>query len=160
MHLTTFTDYSLRVLIYLGIKGEELATIGEIASAYGVSQNHLMKIVQNLAGMGYVETIRGKGGGLRLGALPEEINVGEVVRACERNMALVECFEPGTGCCIEKACLLKGLFREAGEAFLAVLEKYHLSDLLRTKGRLAASLGITAQDGPARASSRGEPARR
>ena len=147
MRLTTFTDYSLRVLIYLGLKGESLSTIGEIAGAYSVSQNHLMKIVQNLAAMGYVETIRGKGGGLRLASTPEEINVGEVVRACERSMALVECFEPGHSCCIEKACMLKGLFHEAGEAFLAVLEKYTLADLLRSRDRLAVSLGISTGDG-------------
>lgn len=154
MRLTTFTDYSLRVLIYLGVKGDSLSTIGEIASAYNVSQNHLMKIVQNLAAMGYVETIRGKGGGLRLASAPEDINIGEVVRACERSMALVECFEPGHSCCIEKACMLKGLFHEAGEAFLAVLEKYTLSDLLRPKDRLAVTLGIAADDSLAPAAGR------
>lgn len=142
MRLTTFTDYSLRVLIFLGLKGDEICTIAEIAEAYGISQNHLMKVVHHLAGLGHVRTLRGKGGGLHLAREPAGINLGAVARACEGRMVLAECFEPEHGCCIEQACALKGIFYQAGEAFFAVLDRYSLADLLRPRQALAARLGI------------------
>ena len=138
MRLTTFSDYSLRVLMYLGVHGERLATIAEIAGAYGVSENHLMKVVHHLAQHGYVETTRGKGGGMRLARPPEKINIGEVVRGTEENLALVECFDRATSDCrIETACVLKGILSRAVDAFFAALEGYTLADLLVTKPRLA-----------------------
>lgn len=144
MRLTTFTDYSLRVLIFVGLKGEEISTIAEIAEAYGISENHLMKVVHHLAGLGHVQTLRGKGGGLRLARKPAGINLGAVARACEGRVVLAECFEPEHDCCIEKACALKGIFYQAGEAFFAVLDRYSLADLLRPKRALTTRLGIEA----------------
>jgi Rrf2 family nitric oxide-sensitive transcriptional repressor len=137
MQLTTFSDYSLRVLMYLGLHGERLATIGEVARAYGVSENHLVKVVHHLAQRGYIETTRGKGGGMRLARPPDRINVGEVVRGTEENLTLVECFDRATSDCrIEPACVLKGILHRAVDAFFAALERYTLADLLVTKPRL------------------------
>lgn len=141
MQLTAFSDYTLRVLIYLGLRQDRLATISEIAGAYGISKNHLMKVVHHLATLGYIETTRGKGGGIKLKLPPDKINVGQVVRDSETDTALVECFEPDRSCCrITPACTLRGIFREALEAFFQILERYTLADLLQTQDRLAAIL--------------------
>lgn len=136
MRLTTFSDYALRVLIYLGVHPGELSTVAGIAHAYGISANHLMKVVHYLGQQGYVETVRGKGGGMRLARAPERINLGELVRAAEEPR-LVECFEPGSACRIESACALRGILAEALEAFFAVLDRHTLADLLRPERKLA-----------------------
>lgn len=144
MRLTGFTDYTLRVLIYLGAHrdGERLATIGDIAAAYRISENHLMKVVHHLAKQGYVETTRGKGGGLRLARSPEQINVGAVVRGAEDDLAVVECFETGNlNCPIASACTLRVLLGRSMRAFLEVLDAHTLADLLQPQARLVRMLG-------------------
>lgn len=139
MRLTSFTDYTLRVLMFLGAHSDEqrLITIGEIAGAYRVSENHLMKIVHHLSKHGYVVTTRGKGGGMRLAREPESIRIGEVVRAAEGDLALVECFEPGNlNCPITPVCTLRGVLGNALDAFLDVLDRYTLADLLQPRSKL------------------------
>ena len=131
MRLTTFSDYAFRVLIYLG-STQGLATIADIANAYGISENHLMKVVHQLSRLGYIETVRGKGGGMRLARPPREIRVGEVLRATEDGFDLVECMGEGeSDCRIVRACVLKGALGEAIAAFLGTLDRYTLADLVR-----------------------------
>ena len=131
MRLTTFTDYSLRVLIYLGTHSNQQAAVGEIALAYGISKNHLMKVIQFLADEGFVVTTRGKGGGVRLNLDPDRIRIGDIVRKSEADSVLVECYSPETSeCRIERSCLLRGAFQKAVQAFYAVLDTYTLADLV------------------------------
>jgi len=137
MRLTTFSDYSLRVLTYLAVHDGRLATVGEIAAAYGVSENHLVKVVHHLSQQGYIQTTRGKGGGMRLARAPRSINLGQVLRGTEDSLNLVECFEGASECRIESACALKGMLGRALDAFFAVLERHTLADLLANKSRLA-----------------------
>jgi Rrf2 family transcriptional regulator, nitric oxide-sensitive transcriptional repressor len=145
MRLTRYTDYSLRVLIYLGLQPERLSSIREIAGAYGISESHLMKVVQALGQSGYVATLRGRGGGLKLAKPPHEINVGDVVRNTEDDLALVECFAEDGACRIAGPCRLRHLLTEALEAFFAVLDRYTLADLLQpNRNMLKASLGLAA----------------
>jgi Rrf2 family nitric oxide-sensitive transcriptional repressor len=136
VQLTAYSDYSLRVLIYLALEPERLVTIEEIARSYGISKSHLMKVVHQLGRRGYVETVRGRRGGLRLARRAEEIGVGEVVRSTEENLALVECFEPASSrCAIETACGLRAVMREALDAFFAVLDRYTVADLVARRRR-------------------------
>lgn len=133
MHLTRFTDYSLRVLIYLGLKGEQRSTIQEIAEQFDISRNHLMKVVHELGQKGYVTAIRGKHGGLVLQRPPEEINLGMLVRDTEHDLRLVECFGEHSDCRINQVCLLRSVFDEALQAFLAILDRYTLADILDSR---------------------------
>ncbi|AKS41139.1 RrF2 family transcriptional regulator [Wenzhouxiangella marina] len=130
MRLTQFTDYSLRVLIYLALNPERRCRIRDIASAYGVSHNHLMKVVQKLVASGYVDTVRGAGGGLMLRKSPDKINLAELVEAMEPDFGLVECLRPDNQCIITGPCRLPGLLRRATEAFLDVLRTQSLADFL------------------------------
>jgi Rrf2 family nitric oxide-sensitive transcriptional repressor len=131
MRLTTFTDYSLRVLIYLGTHSDQQAAVGEIALAYGISKNHLMKVILFLADEGYVVTARGRGGGVRLRLDPERIRIGDIVRKSEADSVLVECYSSETSVCrIERSCLLRGAFQKAVQAVYAVLDTYTLADLV------------------------------
>ncbi|MEQ9546803.1 MAG: Rrf2 family transcriptional regulator [Marinobacter sp.] len=135
MHITRYTDYSMRVLIYLAVQSDRLATIQEIADSYDISKNHLMKVVHQLNKKGYIETIRGKKGGIRLHLAPEEINVGVLVRETEQDMNIVECFSSGNACRITPVCGLKSMFAEALKAFLETLDKYTLADVVQSQHR-------------------------
>jgi len=144
MQLTLYTDYSLRVLVYLGLKTDALVTIGEIAESYGISRNHLVKVVHNLSLNGYVDAMRGKGGGLRLARPSEQINIGDVIRHTEPNFNLVQCFDnndPG-GCPINPMCKLKVGLRNAHQAFMDVLDEITLADVLCNRDELAPPLNI------------------
>ena len=137
MRLTVYTDYALRVLMYLAVKEDGLATIDEIAKRYSISRNHLMKVVHQLGVAGYIETVRGRGGGLRLAKPVEAIGLGEVVRYTEPDMAIASCFKPvDAPCAIRQCCVLKRALEKARDAFVDVLEGYTLSDLVRPRGRL------------------------
>lgn len=136
--LTLFTDYAMRVLLYLGARPERLCSIAEVARAYRVSQNHLMKVVNALAREGYVESVRGRGGGIRLGRPPEEINLGALIRATEDGFQLVDCEH----CVVAPACGVTGVLGEALEAFLGVLDRYTLADMLGRRQDLRVLLAL------------------
>ncbi len=141
MKLTAFTDYSLRVLIYLAACPERRATIARICEAFDVKPNHLTKVVHRLALRGWVATTRGKGGGLALARPPESIRVGDVVRDAEGRAMLAECFSAGgSDCAIVRCCRLQGVLAEAADAFHAVLDRYTLADLVRNADELAGIL--------------------
>lgn len=129
MQLTRYTDYSLRVLMYLAIHPDRLATIGEISQAYDISRNHLVKVVHELGSLGYVRTQRGKLGGISLGRDATQINIGDVVRHTEKTLEVVNCTAPA--CPILPACDLMSVMFEARDAFLAVLDRYTLADITR-----------------------------
>jgi len=145
MRLTTFTDYCLRVLMFVGAKDDSLATIDEIAGSYAISRNHLMKVVFTLGQLGYLTTVRGKGGGMRLARRPADINLGALVRQTEQDMTLVECFQKGDGGCrLDAVCVLQRALGEALAAFMEVLDGYTLADLLKPRRKLARTLGLAA----------------
>ncbi len=128
MHLTRFTDYGLRTLVYLALEPERLGVISEIAAAYEISESHMTKVVHRLGQAGLVETLRGRGGGLRLARPASEIGLGQVVRALEPELALVEC-QAGQFCAIAGMCRLQHICEEAAQAMLGVLDKYKLADV-------------------------------
>ncbi|MND91643.1 HTH-type transcriptional repressor NsrR [compost metagenome] len=125
MRLTRYTDYAMRVLLYLAARPDRLCSISEIAGAYGISQNHLMKVVSDLVGAGYLDSVRGRSGGVRLARLPSEINIGAVVRHTEDGFDLVDC----GSCVIAPACGLTGALAQALSAFMKVLDGYTLENL-------------------------------
>lgn len=141
MRLTAYTDYSLRVLMYLALNEERRPTIAEIAAAHGISRNHLMKVAYDLGQAGYVETVRGRNGGLRLGRAAEAIGLGEVVRLTEPDMDLAPCFAASTTvCAVQPACRLRSVLALAVKAFLEVLDRHSLADLVANRAQLAALL--------------------
>jgi Rrf2 family transcriptional regulator, nitric oxide-sensitive transcriptional repressor len=142
MRLTFSTDYALRLLILVGLEPEHLVTIEEVADRFGISKNHLMKVAYQLGQAGYLETVRGRNGGLRLGKAPSQIVVGEVVRRMEPDFAVVECENPAGYCKITPCCTLRSAMREAVQAFLEKLDQYTLQDLLRPKFKLRHLLGL------------------
>jgi len=143
MRLTTFTDYSLRVLIFLAARPQRRATIAEIADAFGISKNHLMKVSHALGKAGLLANVRGKGGGLELAMTPKAINVGNVVRITEGAPHLAECFDPGCTCWIARACRLRRVLDDAVQAFYAVLDRYTLEDIARNRNVLSRMLVLS-----------------
>ena len=143
VRLTVYTDFSLRLLMYLAVKPDGISTIGEVADAYRIPKNHLTKVAHQLGLAGIITTVRGKGGGMRLALPASEIVVGCVVRDTEPDMALVPCFEPVCASCpIVPACGLRGALHQARSAFLAVLDRYTLADLVANPNELQALLGV------------------
>jgi Rrf2 family nitric oxide-sensitive transcriptional repressor len=141
MRLTAYSDYALRLLMYVALKQDGLATIQDVADAYGISKNHLMKVAFDLGRQGLLETVRGRGGGLRLACPPEEIGLGEVLRLTEEDFKTVECFDPARNACvITGSCRLRGILGEAMAAWLAVLDRYTLADLTSRNLALARQL--------------------
>jgi Rrf2 family transcriptional regulator, nitric oxide-sensitive transcriptional repressor len=141
MKLSTFTDYSLRVLIYLAVQPGQRATIAQIATAFDVSENHLVKVVHFLGKQGWLNNVRGKGGGMELGRLPTDIVVGQVVRSTEGSGQIAECYnEHGGDCAIAPQCRLRDALEQALAAFHGVLDGYTLADLVANRQELATVL--------------------
>ena len=130
MKLSAFTDYSLRLLMYLAAEPSRRATIAEVAQAFDIAENHLSKVAHALGRAGWLANVRGKGGGLRLARPPQQIAVGDVVRKMETDLALVECFHETSRCLLTSTCQLKGVLGAALEAFFASLDKVALSEVL------------------------------
>lgn len=137
MRLTKYTDYGIRVLIHLGTSDGELGSIREIAHTFDISQDHLKKVVQDLSAAGFIESVRGRNGGIRLARQPDEINLGSVLRHTERLDELVEC----AACPVAPACGLPPILAEASAAFAAVFDKYTVGDLVRRRPELRLLLG-------------------
>ncbi|GIN13363.1 HTH-type transcriptional regulator NsrR [Shouchella clausii] len=144
MQLTSYTDYSLRLLLYLALQPKhKLSSVKQVADIYHISYNHLTKVTHELGKLGLIETVKGRNGGIRLAKEPEEINIGEVVKQTEDNLELVECFNRETNTCIlNPACRLKGVLHEALAAYLQVLEQYTVKDLVLNEDDLRALLEL------------------
>lgn len=142
MRLTLRTDYALRALIYLGTSADRLCTIREIAASFSLPRTHVMKVINELARCGYVDTLRGKGGGVRLHAAPASIRVGAVVRDIEEDLAVMGCLARSGFCRIQGCCVLQQALSAASHAFLATLDDYTLADLLVPRRGLAHQLGL------------------
>jgi Rrf2 family nitric oxide-sensitive transcriptional repressor len=143
MRMTFHTDYALRMLLYVAMRPNGTCTVHQVAETYGLSRNHLLKVAQTLSRLGYLETARGRSGGIRLARPATEINIGALVRATEEDFSLVECMQREGGVCvISPACMLKGMFSEALAAYLAALDKYTLADALRNRKALGSLMGI------------------
>jgi Rrf2 family nitric oxide-sensitive transcriptional repressor len=142
MRLTAFSDYTLRTLIYLALRPDTLCTIEEIAAAYDISAHHLTKVVHQAAQAGEIATVRGQRGGMRLARRADAINIGAVLRRTEPDLDIAPCFGSGAACAIQPACVLQGVLGDALAAFLAVLDRTTLADLVRPKRRLADLLGL------------------
>ena len=138
MRLTRYTDYAMRVLLHLAARDDGLASIGEIARLYDISQNHLMKVVQDLGKAGFVRTVRGRGGGIALAMPADRIVVGQVVRHTEDGFQLVDC----TACVIAPACTLPRVLNEATAAFIAVLDKYTVADRMDRRHQMRGLFGM------------------
>jgi Rrf2 family nitric oxide-sensitive transcriptional repressor len=142
MRLTLYTDYALRVLMHAALRQPEVVTIDEVAAAFGISRNHLVKVVQALGQSGLLSTRRGPGGGFTLGRRPDQISLGEVVRFTESDEHVIDCLGKNLQCRIFPVCRLKGVLGEAAAAFFAVLDRYTLADLIKRKSEMRELLEI------------------
>ncbi len=143
MRLNLQSDYALRLLMQLAIHPDSLCTIAEVASCYDISKNHLMKVANTLARDGFIETQRGRHGGMRLETSADKIRIGDVIRSAEGDFALVECFQSKqSDCLISPACRLKGILREATEAFMSVLDRYTIQDLVQNNSEITSLLTL------------------
>lgn len=141
MRQNTYTDYSIRVLMYLALYTDNLVRIDEIAKSYAISKNHLTKIVHHLAKAGFITSIRGRNGGIKLAKAPEDINIGHVVSETEEDFHLVECFNASSNqCVLTGACQLGGMFTEALQAYMNTLSRYTLADLIKNPLMMKKSL--------------------
>jgi Rrf2 family nitric oxide-sensitive transcriptional repressor len=139
MKLSLFTDYALRILMFAAIKGESFR-VDEVTAAYGISRNHVAKVIHTLAQLGYLETRRGRGGGIQLARPAGEIHIGKLVRQTEDQPVIVECFDPATNTCpISGSCLLKGVLAQAVNAFYATLDRHTLQELVSGPQRIRMS---------------------
>jgi len=150
MRLTSYTDYSLRVLIFLGLQSDRRVNVSEISEGFQISRNHLVKVINNLARGGFILSHRGKGGGIALARAPEKINLGQVVRFTEGPFEVVECFRSGNACVITGACTLTDVLREACGSFLKVLDRHTLADLLINRTSLMRRLGSQSRTAASR----------
>jgi Rrf2 family nitric oxide-sensitive transcriptional repressor len=137
MRLTVFTDYSLRVLLVLATRTDDLMTIADISSAFGISEAHVMKVVHVLGKTGWIETVRGRNGGMRLGTPPARMRLGQVVQTLEADFALVECLGEANHCVLTGGCGLERAILLARDAFFAELDRYSLADLVNTSPALS-----------------------
>ena len=150
MQLSQFTDYALRTLILTALNADRRTTIDEVATAYGISKEHVRKVVQQLTRLGFLQATRGRGGGIRLGMPAERIRIGDVVRGTETTFAMAECLRPGSrgpgadGCPIDGACRLTGMLRGAADAFLAELDRHSLADVTVNRAALLRQLAPVA----------------
>ncbi|MCF8058660.1 MAG: Rrf2 family transcriptional regulator [Bacteriovoracaceae bacterium] len=142
MRLSSFSDFSLRVLIYLALKQDELSTVAEISDKYHISKNHLVKVVHNLSNLGLIKSFKGKGGGLLLASKPVDINIGATLKLLESESVLIDCFNNEGNCVLEPSCKLKTILKEAQEEFYSQLSKYNLEDLVSNKRFLLRSLDL------------------
>lgn len=143
MRMSFHTDYALRMLIFLALRRDKPCTVNNVAESYGLSRNHLLKVARNLRKLGLISTARGRSGGIRLALAPDQISIGVLVRHVEDDFALVECLRANAGACvISPGCRLKGVVREALNAYLAVFDKYSLADLVANGDTLAALLNL------------------
>lgn len=147
MQMTQFSNYAVRTLMYCALRPGQVCRVRDIAGAYGISEHHLMKVVQTLGQMGIVDTLRGRGGGIRLARDPHDIVIGEVLRVTEANLNIAECFDGATNTCpLSGACRFKRALARALEAFFLVLDGYNLADFVMQPQELSALLGIEAPE--------------
>lgn len=140
MRLTLYTDFALRTLIQVGLNDGKLTTINDVARSFGISKPHLMKVVNQLSQKGYLDTVRGRNGGIRLMREPRHINIGQVVRETEETLDVIGCLGRRGYCPIQRVCVLRSALRDATQAFLAVLDAYTLADLIKPQKALSSLL--------------------